>query len=608
MELNGFQIDKWNVHALQENCKTAVCPLCSQHRKLANQKVKCLSVFWDTGLGQCNHCGERVQLHTYKSKKEEKTYSKPEWKNNTILSDRVVKWFEGRGISQFSLRMAKVGEGLEWMPQTKKNENTIQFNYFKNDELINIKYRDGAKNFKLFTGAERILYNLDCCHVSEEIIICEGEIDTLSYIECGIFNATSVPNGSTLKGVNLDYIDNSIEYFENKKKIYLALDNDEAGINTTNELIRRFGTDKCFLVDFSDCKDANEYLVKYGKEKLKETLLYAKEVPIEGVSCLNDWEDVFDDYVVNGFQRGFITGKKSLDDVFSTYSNQFIVVTGIPSSGKSEFVDEMVLGYIKNYGWKVAFASPENKPNAIHAGKLISKICGQWVNKKEYLSQIWYKQAKTYISDNFKYIDLDKGYDLDVVLDKAKSLIFKYGIKCLVIDPFNKVRLKRSLGKSVTDYTNDYLITIDDFSRDNDCLIILVMHPIKQNKDEKYEPKSLYDVKGGGEVYDMAPHGLIVHRDYDNEVTKITVAKVKFSHLGKNNAHVYYKWNHANGRYSDFIGQNKQPENLHTPIIDNTNYMIEKESNAEQTELNIDQNHKPITSTFESETDNNFPF
>jgi twinkle protein len=48
---------------------------------------------------------------------------------------------------------------------------------------------------------------------------------------------------------------------------------------------------------------------------------------------------------------------------FSTYTGQFITVTGIPSSGKSDFVDQMVVGYNKQYGWKTAFASPENATN-----------------------------------------------------------------------------------------------------------------------------------------------------------------------------------------------------------------------------------------------------
>jgi len=315
-----------------------------------------MTLHWDTGLGICHHCGVRLQLHSFTSKKATKVYSLPEWKNNTELSEKLVKWFEKRGISQFTLRLMKITEGKEWMPQPQKIENTVQFNYFRNNQLVNIKYRDGNKNFKLHKDSERIFYNLDGINISNEVVIVEGEADCLSFIECGIHNVVSVPNGSTIGTANLEYLDNCIEYFENKDKIYLALDNDEAGKSTTKELIRRLGSDKCFLVDFNDCKDANEYLTTYGKESLLETLKNAKEIPIDGVSSLFDWQKEFQEYLVNGMQSGFKIGIKSFDDIFSTYTGQYVVVTGRPSSGKSDFVDMMCLGYQKKYGWKIAIS------------------------------------------------------------------------------------------------------------------------------------------------------------------------------------------------------------------------------------------------------------
>jgi len=530
---------------------------------------------WDRGLATCQHCGEILQLHTYKPKnrKEHKTYKRPVWTNNTRLSDKLIQWFEARGISQITLMMMKITEAGEWMPQTGKEENTIQFNYFRDRQLINVKYRDARKNFKMHKDAEKILYNLDCCRASTDVVIVEGEIDCLSYIEAGIINTVSLPNGSTLGHVNLEYIDNCIDYFENKTRIYLALDADEAGQNVTKELIRRFGAEKCLLVDLADCKDANEYLVRYGKEKLKATITQAREVPIEGVTSLMDWETRFDEYVVNGMKRGYVTGIKGFDNIFSTYTGQYIVVTGKPSSGKSDFVDNICINYNRLYGWKTAYASPENKPGEIHAGKLISKVCGKWINKRKYLAEPWLQKAKWYINDNFKFIDLDS-YDLDQVLEKTRQVIFKFGIKVLVIDPYNKVRLKRSLDKNINEYTNDYLIAIDEFARRHDILIILVAHPVKPVAEERknYEP-DFYSIKGGGEFYDMSPHGLLVHRDYENNLVKIKVLKVKYAHLGTNNAHVYLRWNNDNGRYIDFNNQSEKPESVSSPIIDDSNWI-----------------------------------
>lgn len=572
MEINGFTIEKYNVHGFSENTKSSTCPICSHTRKKTEDK--CMSLHWDTGLGVCHHCGEVLQLHTFKKKDTPiKIYNKPAWKNNTKLSDKVVKWFEDeRGISQFTLRLMKISEGKEYMPQWKEERNTIQFNYFRDAELINIKYRDGAKKFKLFSGGELIFYNLDCIKYSEEAIITEGEMDALSYIECGLHNTVSMPNGSTIGNVNLEYLDNCIDYFENKKKIYLALDNDTAGQNVTKEFIRRFGSNRCFLVDFKDCKDANEYLIKYGKMELTQTIEQAEEVPIEGVSAVNDFRESFENYLINGMQKGFRIGKEYFDDMFSTYTGQVIGVTGVPSHGKSDFVDEMVLGYARNYDWKTAICSPENKPNEIHAGKLIAKLCGTWIHSKKQIDTEWFNKAADYLHNHIKFIDMDTKYDLDLVLEKAERLIFKHGIKCLVLDPYNKIRLNRSLNKNINEYTNDYLITVDEFARKHDILIILIAHPRKPSIQESknYMP-SFYDVKGGGEFYDMLPHGLLVHRDFETDTLTIKVLKCKFSHLGKSGEHVLMRWDKDSGRFMEFDNNPKEYGQCGMPRFDRTN-------------------------------------
>ena len=606
MEINGFKIDKHNQYGIKEDAKTSICPLCSHDRK--KKTDKCAQIFWDTGLGVCHHCNNTFQLHTYQKKTEVKNYTLPVFKNNTDLSDKVVKWFEDRGVSQFTLRLMNISEGLEWMPQNQTDVNTIQFNYFKNEQLINIKYRSGSKGFKLVKGAERIFYNLDAISISKEVIIVEGEIDALSYIECGLHNCVSVPNGSTVNTANLDYLDNCIEYFENKDKIYLALDSDEAGQCTTKEMIRRFGADKCYLVDFKDCKDANEYLVKYGKIELTNTLENAKEVPIDGVSSLKDWQPEFENYLLNGFHSGFKIGKTDFDDIFSTYTGQYIVVTGVPSSGKSDWVDEMVIGYQKQYGWKTAIASPENKPNEIHAGKIIAKLTGQWVKTDSQINTEWFPKAVDWIDTNIKYIDMDGKFELEEILNKAQRLVTKFGIKCLVLDPYNKIKLGRAINKNVNEYTNEYLLLIDEFARKNDVLVILVAHPVKMKRENgiMQEP-TFYDIKGGGEFYDMSPHGLLVARDYVNNCTMVKVLKVKFSHLGKNQEHRFFNWNEKSGRYSPYVIHTDSADDLGQLDEDNSNWFDDYERKEIKYEQNpnrdIEPNHK-----FDMEEDPECPF
>ena len=104
------------------------------------------------------------------------------------MSDAVVEWFKGRGISKSTLVDLKVTEGKEWMPQTQKEENAIHFNYFMGGQLTNVKYRDGSKNFKLVKGAEKVFYNIDSIVGHNYCVIVEGEMDALALHEAGITN------------------------------------------------------------------------------------------------------------------------------------------------------------------------------------------------------------------------------------------------------------------------------------------------------------------------------------------------------------------------------------------------------------------------------------
>ena len=548
VEINGFEIDEFNQHKLEEGKKQGICPLCSHNRKPKNQKAKCASYDWERGLGTCHNCNSTFQMHTYKRKgSSEKVYVKPEPAIIVQPGTKVEDWFKTRGISKQTLSDLKITEGPEWMPQTGKTENVIKFNYFMGGELTNVKYRDGRKNFKLFKGAEKVFYNIDSIVGYEYCVIVEGEMDVLALHEAGITNAISVPNGATLNSNNLDYLDSCIDYFEDKEKIILAVDSDEAGQALQTELIRRLGSEVCHIATFDDCKDANEYLTKHGSEKLIARITGARPVPLENVTTFRDIEDEITDFVRNGFKKGFQVGLSNFDEIFSTYTGQFITVTGIPSSGKSDFVDQMVVGYNQNYGWKTAFASPENVPTYLHAHKLMRKVW-QGMPSKEDLGGDKWNQVADHCNSNFFHIDMER-YTLESVLKKGAELVKRKGIKCLVIDPFNKVRDIDCKTEDVNRYTMEYLSKIEIFAKKYDVLVFIVAHPTKmyKDKDGKIEEPTMYNIKGGGEWYDASYHGLLVHRDYENKTVKAKVLKVKFQNLGENGAEANFKWEPKSG-------------------------------------------------------------
>jgi len=592
-EINGFKIKNYNQYGFPSKAKTHTCPVCSENRK--KKKDKCVMLDWDRGLATCQHCGIVLQMHEYEKKNQTEKYVLPPKKLYDDPSENVQKWFLDRGISLTTINKLRITDGIEWMPVVNKEVHTIHFNYFIDSTLVNVKYRDSQKHFKMYKDAEKVFYNLDSIRFSDSCVIVEGEMDVASVVEAGINSVISVPNGFNLNGeLNLDYLTNYYELFEGKTKIYLCVDNDDAGKKGQAELIRRLGAEKCYLVNLDDCKDANDYLLKYGAEKLKEKILGAPQCPLENVVTAEDVMDDLENFYLNGHQKGFGVGLSEFDNIFTTYTKQFIVVTGFPSSGKSDFVDQMCVGYNMLHGFKIAYASTENFPAYLHVDKIVRKYYGMRPDSKEVLSEKW-KRVVRHVSKNFFHINYDDGYDLEKVLQKAEELVKRKGIRVLVIDPYNKVRYKNGKNLGINDYTNEYLNMIDNFCKKHDVLVIIVAHPTKPEKiDGKLQPPTFYDVKGGGEFYDMSPHGILVHRERTEEgmssnLVKIKVLKVKFANLGVNDAECMFAWNVNNGRYDKVVNGE--------PTWDNSNWIENPKNKIVQTKI-IDETVKDLEDAF----------
>lgn len=529
-----------------------VCPECSENRK--KKTIKCFSFNHDKSVGHCAHC--QITLLIKKEFEVKKEYTRPEkWKNKTALSEKFVKFFEDkRGISQNTLNHFKVTNSIEYMPQLEAKVNVIEFNYFRNDDLINIKYRGPKKAFKLFKDAELILYNLDSIKDSEEVVICEGEIDAMSIHQSGFKHVVSVPNGAGLHKVNLDFIDNCIEYFENKKKIYLATDNDLAGRNLQEQLAERLGKERCFKIQFKDCKDANECLIKYGIQGIIESFADKKEFPLEGIFTIEDYSYEINDLYDNGFAKGAKTNMPNLNKLITFHKGYITTITGIPNMGKSDALDQITLGLSLTSDWKGGWYSPENKPTSLHISKLARKLIGKdWWGENR-MSKEDIELAKNYLNDRFFFIKPHTDFTLDTILNHVKQLILRKGIDYFVIDAWNK--LEHKYNGDEHKYIGECLDRLAVFCETNNVHLFLVAHPRKmqkQFKSSKYEIPNLYDISGSANFFNKSDNGICIHRDYEEDTSYWYVQKVKFSHWGST-GYCENKYDLQCGRFNEYHG------------------------------------------------------
>lgn len=563
-----------DVHKNGENQMT--CPECSPTRK--KKTDKCFSFNLNKGAGRCNHCGiVLVENKPFEPKHTQIEFKRPKIVEVSKYTEKYLNYFKTRLISEKTLLELKVGEAIEWMPKARAEIPIIQFNYFRNGELINIKSRGKDKDFKLFKDAELIFYNLDASIDNENIIIVEGEMDVLALYECGLKNVISVPNGAGLGNINLEYLDNCIDSFSDNTKFILALDNDKAGHNLQNELARRLGFENCSKVTFKDCKDANDCLIKYGIKITIDCINDAKEYPIVGVFNANDISDNIYDFYNNGLPKGVGIGMAEFDNYLRFQEGYLTTITGIPGHGKSEFLDFILCRLNISHDWKFALYSPENHPLELHFSKFAEKISGKPFEGNNRMSPLDLKQMIDYHSNNFFFINPENDFGLENILDSVRQLVRKKGIKGFVIDAWNKLDHKYTTNE--TKYISEQLDKIVRFCELNKVHCFLVAHPTKIRKDEKsglYEIPNLYSISGSANFYNKTANGITVYRNYKEFTTEVYVQKVKFKHWGETGC-VHLAWDKTNGRYykgtpnyDSWINTIEAPKQ-----IDNTNFLNE---------------------------------
>lgn len=527
-----------------------LCPQCSPTRKKTNLRELCVNT--ESGAWFCQHCGWSGGLGA-----DKKFYIKPEYTaEKSKLPEKVTEWFKTRGISTNTLEAMKIGYGPIWMPSTNKEEQAIQFPFYKNGVVVNIKYRDGHKNFRQAKGAEKVFYGLDrMTNTSDTLIITEGEIDTLSFIEAGFSEVVSMPDGApaaNAKSYNTKF--NFLVEAELKlskyKKIILAVDNDEPGKRAEEELSRRLGPEKCLCVKYpAECKDANDTLVKYGRRAVKDLVKNATPLPIDGIFTTLDVLSKMKTLYKDGVQRGVATGWPGMDNLYSVRPGELTVITGIPGSGKSNWLDCLMINLAEKEDWSFAVFSPENWPIERHACELAQKIQRKPFMNSRFqtsgrMTEDELEEAAYLLSESVFFIQPDDEQGeptVDLILDLAKKEVFRHGIKGLIIDPWAAVSTEFG-NLTETQFIQKALGKIRRFGRLNGVHIFLVAHPQKQQKqkDGKYAPPTMYDISGGAHWRNLADNGICVHRLYEEgfkDNTQIYIQKIRFRDVGEIGMH-----------------------------------------------------------------------
>lgn len=479
------------------------------------------------------------------------SYKRPVTETGALTPAQLTWLTEVRRLSPEAIRELGITYAVHFMPQSGQKHPCLCFNYYVDKKLVNIKYRTtDTKLFALTTGAELVPYHIDAIRNTPEAIITEGELDAAAFVTAGRTDVVSVPSGANR---NLTWMDRFMEsHFEQKRTVYIAVDTDTKGTELRDELLRRLGTERCRVVTYGEgCKDANELLIQSGPEALLKALTDAPEIPLEGVFGAEDVSQEMRALFENGLGKGADTGLENLDPICTFETGRLCVITGHPGDGKSEFADELVLRLCLRHEWRAAFFSPENQPLPYHLSKLTEKLTGHHF-KLGALTEQQYEASQRYLQENIFSILPATDFSVDSILERARQLVVRRGIRTLIIDPFNCLEHQIPAGQTETQYISSFLDRLSNFARRHRVLVILVAHPRKMQRDPntgRLPVPNLQDINGSAAFVNKCDFGLVVERDRGAEVTRIHVKKVKFRQLGSI-GECAFVYNTVNGRYT----------------------------------------------------------
>ncbi len=472
----------------------------------------------------------------------------------TELKKPHAEWLEARGIDptlaqKFGLHTVRRGD-----------RNYLAVPYVEQGRTVNHKYRAVSdKSLQAMDdGAPLTLWNHDCLLdqslTEQPLIITEGEWDALAILSIGKRRVVSVPNGAPARqsddaqlteGKRYAWFWRCEPYLRDVARIIIATDNDDPGKALAADLCRLFGPERCMFITYpANCKDANDVLVDYGPDYLRDMLDAAKPYPIKGLFRLSDFPDF-------GELPTMPLGIPGLAEMLPVVPSAFTVVTGYPGHGKTSLTMRIVANMIEQ-NVPVCMGSFETLPKPILQRRLRAHLlrCQEFAlaNAARDILARADAQIERNLSIVAQMVGEDDEMDLDYFLERARVSVLRDGARMVSLDPWNEVEHKRRGGENETEYTSRALRAIKQFMREYQVAFWVIAHPAKPapNVSRKHAP-GLLDISGSAHWANKPDYGLVCHRpDKESNRALIQVTKVRMGYPGREGKiELEYDWRTA---------------------------------------------------------------
>jgi twinkle protein len=425
--------------------------------------------------------------------------------------------------------LKKANEVFEWLNKVRrldldtieaykvvaKGSDTVLFPYLRDDELIHIKFR-AVKEKKFWSSGEteKCLFGWQAISPrAREVTITEGELDAMAMYQLG-YPALSVPFGGGGAGKQ-DWIENEYENLERFDVIYLCLDQDDAGIEATTEIVRRLGRARCRVVTLPT-KDANQALIEnVPLDKIRDAMRTAKTLDPDELRNVSEYTDqvIARFYPPDNQSQGFLLPWEETVDQFKFEYGATTLLAGYAGHGKSQIIGQITLDAIRQ-DVKCCVASLEFKAERFLA-RLVRQATCDIQPPKDRIS----KCLEETLHPSLWAFDVAKGQTtLPRLLEVFEYAYKRYGCKFFVLDNLSKLA---DVKDESLDSQKKAIVDVTAFAVEHDVHIVVVAH-MRKDKDDS-NPGGRMGIKGAGALTDLADNVLIMYRNRKKEARLKTI-------------------------------------------------------------------------------------
>jgi len=365
-------------------------------------------------------------------------------------------------------------------------------------KFLRLERPDGKKDTWTTKGTKRCLYGKNLITENDsELVICEGEIDALSWNSWKI-PAVSIPNGVS----DFEWVDVDWEWLARFEKIYVSTDMDEPGRAAALEVCKRLGLHRCYIVTLPK-KDANDCLVSgLAREQMLKCLADAKGIELDEIKRPEDFKsEVMDYYNTDPSLRGTETPwTPSLP--WRVRKGELTILSGFSGHGKTAGLNQLMLHLVSHH-LKVMDASLEIKP-----GMTLYNMTRCALGKK-HSEKAEIEGCINWINDAMFFLDCIGTVNVTRLMQAMEYARKRHGIDVFVIDSLFKC------GLSGEDYAGarDFVDKLTTFCNNTGAHVILVAHSRKTQNGNEYSVPTKSDVAGSSDITNAAFNIIIFWRN-----------------------------------------------------------------------------------------------